>query len=100
MRKPKQYINGNEEQRGDMARAKELLIQAGLYRTMGNFGPYFPNKEDRYHKKLETFIIEDIEYTIIESEVMSFSFGSMEMSKPYKQREAWFQTVNKVPENC
>jgi hypothetical protein len=93
MRQPKRYINGNEEKRGDMLRAKELLIQAGLYRTMGNFGPYFPNKESRHHKKLQTFIIEDIEFTIIESEVMSFSFGSMEMSKPYIQKEAWFQTI-------
>jgi len=93
MKQPKQYINGNEEKRCDMLRAKELLITAGIYRKMGNFGPYFPNKESRCHKKLETFTIEDIEYTIIESEVMSFSFSTMGVSEPYIQKEAWFQTV-------
>jgi hypothetical protein len=91
----KHYINGNEEKRGEMLRAKELLIKAGIYRTLGNFGPYFPNKESRHHKKIKTFIIEDIEFTLIESEVMSFSFDSMGMSKPYIQTEAWFQTVIK-----
>ena len=89
----KQYINGNEERTGDMTRARDILIKAGIYRTLGNFGPYFPNKESRIHKKIETFIIEDIEFTIIESEVMSFSFDSMGMSKPYKQKEAWYQPV-------
>jgi hypothetical protein len=34
-----------------------------------------------------------MEYTIIESEVMSFSFNQMEVSKPYMQKEAWFQPV-------
>ena len=89
----KQYINGNEERTGDMTRARDILIKAGIYRTLGNFGPYFPNKESRIHKKIETFIIEDIEFTIIESEVMSFSFDSMGMSQPYKQKEAWYQPV-------
>jgi len=100
MKQPKKYINGNEEQRGDMTRAKDFLIQTGIYRTLGNFGPYFPNKESRQHKKLETFQIEDIEFTIIESEVMSFSFDSMSMSKPYIQKEAWFQTVKSEQDEC
>ena len=91
----KHYINGNEEKRGDMLRAKELLIRAGIYRTLGNFGPYFPNKESRHHKTIKTFIIEDIEFTLIESEVMSFSFDSMRVSAPYIQTEVWFQTVIK-----
>ena len=91
----KHYINGNEEKRGEMIRARELLINAGIYRTLGNFGPYFPNKESRIHKKIKTFIIEDIEFTLIESEVMSFSFDSMRVSSPYIQTEAWFQTVKK-----
>ena len=76
-----------------MTRARDILVKAGIYRTLGNFGPYFPNKESRRHKKIETFIIEDIEFTIIESEVMSFSFDSMGMSKPYIQKEAWYQPV-------
>ena len=93
MKQPKCYVNGKEEQRGDMTRARDILVKAGIYRTLGNFGPYFPNKESRRHKKIETFIIEDIEFTIIESEVMSFSFDSMGMSKPYIQKEAWYQPV-------
>jgi hypothetical protein len=76
-----------------MTRAKELLIRAGIYQKMGSFGPYFPNKESRHHKKIQTFTIDDIEFTIIESEVMSFSFSTMGVSDPYIQKEAWFQTV-------
>jgi len=91
---PKQYINGLEENSGDMTRARDYLIKAGIYRTLGNFGPYFPNKEGRIHEKIDRFVIEDMEFTIIESEVMSFSFDSMSVSKPYKQREAWFQRIN------
>jgi hypothetical protein len=97
MRQPriKHYFNGNEEKREDYLRSKQLLINAGIYRTLGNFGPYFPNKESRIHKKIKTFIIEDIEFTLIETEVMSFSFDSMDVSKPFIQKEAWFQTVKK-----
>ena len=91
MKQPKQYINGNEEKRGDMLRAKELLITAGIYRKMGNFGPYFPNKLDRKVEHIEKFVKDGFEFTIVESEVMSFSFDSMSVSKPYKQKEAWFQ---------
>lgn len=96
MSRPKVYVNGREEQRGEMIRARDLLVKAGIYQKMGNFGPYFPNKESRIHKKLETFVIEDMEYTIIESEVMSFSFDSMSVSEPYKQKEAWFQPIGVV----
>jgi hypothetical protein len=95
MKKPKRYVNGVEEQNGDFRRAKELLISKGLYRTLGNFGPYFPNKESRYHTKLETLIIEEMEFTIIESEVMSFSLHSMRMSEPYMEKEAWYQPVQR-----
>lgn len=78
----------------DFRRAKDLLIQKGLYGKLGNFGPYYPNKDNRCFTKLETFVLDDIEFTIIESEVMSFSLGSLELSKPYMQKEAWFQPVN------
>ena len=93
MKQQKNYQNGMPEDRSDFARAKEILIKAGIYRTMGNFGPYFPNKESRIHKKIKTFIIEGMEFTIIESEVMSFSLDSLSVSKPYIQKEAWFQPV-------
>jgi len=93
MKQQKNYQNGMPEDPSDFARAKEILIKAGIYRTMGNFGPYFPNKESRIHKKLETLVIEGMEFTLIESEVMSFSLDSLSVSKPYIQKEAWFQPV-------
>jgi hypothetical protein len=93
MREPKRYVNGVAEQSGDFARAKDLLISKGLYRTLGNFGPYFPNKESRIVTHIETFVLEEMEFTIVESEVMSFSFGSMGVSEPYRQKEAWYQPI-------
>ena len=93
MKKQKNYQNGMPEDPSDFLRAKTLLINAGIYRTMGNFGPYYPIKEGRKHKKLETLVIEGMEFTIIESQVMSFSLDSLSVSKPYIQKEAWFQPV-------
>ena len=100
MTQRKQYINGMTEGLYDFSRAKDLLIKAGLYRTMGNFGPYFLNKKNRNHTVIETFVLEGMEFTIIESEVMSFSFNTVTVSKPYMQKEAWFQPVNTVATNC
>ena len=93
MKQQKNYQNGMPEDPSDFLRAKTLLINAGIYRTMGSFGPYYPIKEGRKHKKLETLVIEGMEFTIIESQVMSFSFDSLSVSKPYIQKEAWFQPV-------
>ena len=93
MKQQKNYQNGMPEDRSDFARAKEILKKAGIYRTMGNFGPYYPIKEGRKHKKLETLVIEGMEFTIIESQVMSFSFDTLSVSKPYIQKEAWYQPV-------
>jgi hypothetical protein len=93
MKRTRHYVNGREEQPGEMKAAKEILINAGIYRTLGNFGPYFPNKLDRLVKHIETFVKDGFEFTIIESEVMSFSFDSLSVSAPHKQKEAWFQPV-------
>jgi len=96
MKRTQTYKNGMPvtDAGADFRRAKDLLIQKGLYGRLGNFGPYYPNKDSRYFTKLETFILDGIEFTIIESEVMSFSLSSLEMSKPYIQKEAWFQPVH------
>ena len=91
MTQRKQYINGMTEGLYDFSRAKDILQRKGMYRTLGNFGPYFPNKAQRIHTVIETFTLEGMEFTIIESEVMSFSFSEMACSAPYKQREAWYQ---------
>jgi hypothetical protein len=80
----------------DFQRAKDLLTKAGRYRTMDNFGPYFPNKANRLHRVLEVFVLQGIEFTIVESEVRSFSFGSMAVSAPHREVEAWFQPVLEV----
>ena len=93
MKQQKNYQNGMPEDPSDFLRAKTLLINAGIYRTMVNFGPYYPIKEGSKHKKLETLVIEGMEFTIIESQVMSFSLDSLSVSKPYIQKEAWFQPV-------
>ena len=96
MRSPKLYVNGLEERSGQMTAARDLLQRAGIYRTLGNFGPLFPNKLDRCYGHVETITLGGYEYMIIESEVMSFSLSTMEVSKPHTQREAWFQPVK----NC
>ena len=99
MRTPKVYVNGitadSGQESADYRRAKELLDKAGIYRKMGNFGPFYPNKKSRIYKVLETLVIEEMEYTLIESEVMSFSLDSMSMSKPYASKEAWFQPLKR-----
>jgi hypothetical protein len=93
MRQPKSYQNGviATDPSTDFKRAKDLLLRRGIYQQMGNFGPYYPNKESRHHKKVDRFTIDGMEFVIIESEVMSFSFDSLSVSKPYIQKEAWFQ---------
>ena len=89
----KNYQNGALAESSDFSRAKEILIRAGIYQKMGNFAPYTPSRVNRIHKVLETLVIDGMEFTIIEQEVMSFSFDSMSISKPYIQKEAWFQPV-------
>lgn len=89
----KHYINGNVEKSGEHTRARRLLLAAGIYQTLGGFAPYYPHKASRTMKKKAVFTIEDIEFTIIEREVMSFSFDSMRVSAPYIETEALFQTA-------
>jgi len=93
MKPTKKYINGLEENSGDLSRARAQLIKSGIYQTLGNFGPFFPNKLNRTYQVIDRFEKEGFEFTIIESEVMSFSFNSMTVSEPHKQREAWYQRI-------
>ena len=98
--KNKTYYNGTTvtslQEKANFRKAKEILQRKGMYRTLGNFGPYFPNKANRIHTVIETFTREDLEFTIIESEAMYFSLGSMQMSEPRMEREAWYQPAK----NC
>ena len=93
MRKPKLYVNGMEDSIDHFRAAREELLKAGIYQRLGNFGPLFPNKLDRHYKHIETLTLGGYEFMIIESEVMSFSFSTMEVSKPHTQREAWYQPL-------
>ena len=87
----KLYVNGRVEQAGEMQRAKEILIGSGVYRTLCNFGPYFPSKLSRKVRHVETYVQDGFEFTIVESEVASFSLDQLSLSQRYVQREAWFQ---------
>ena len=93
----KTYHNGitvtQEEENANWHKAKALLQREGVYETLANFGPFFPNKAKRLHKVIESFIREGLEFTIIESEAMYFSIESMQMSSPRREREVWYQPV-------
>ncbi len=87
----KNYINGMEEKQGQMKEAREILHRLGIYHTLGNLSPLFPNKLSRVYKHIETITLENYEFMFIESEVMSFSLGSLTTTEPFIQREVWFQ---------
>ena len=93
--KNKTYYNGTTvtslQENANFRKAKDILQREGRMRTLANFGPFFRNKANRIHTVIETFTIEDLEFTIIESEAMYFSLGSMAMSEPRMEREAWYQ---------
>jgi hypothetical protein len=93
MRKPKTYINGQPEENGQFVQARDILVKAGIYRKLDNFGPFFPNKLQRQFSIVETFVKDGFEFTIIESETISFSLSSMQASAPHRNREAWYQPV-------
>lgn len=93
MQKEKRYVNGKPYLPGEMGLAKEALVRKGIYRTLGNFGPYLPGKDQILHKLVDRFELEGFEFTIVEHEVMSFSFNSMSVSEPYMQKSAWFQKL-------
>jgi hypothetical protein len=89
--KIKCYVNGKEEKAGEFTKAKEVLIRKGLYQTLGNFGPYFPNKLQRVVNLVETFVLDGFEFTIVESEVMALSTSSVKASSSNNHKEAWYQ---------
>jgi len=102
MRKQQTYNNGIAvtDSIADYSRAKGILLRKGIYQTLGNFGPYYPNKADRIVTHLETFVQEGMEFTIVSSQVISLSLGSLTASKPHIQKEAWFQPVHNPTANC
>lgn len=83
------FVNGNEYCQHHFIEAEALLRRAGVYRTLGNFGPYEEEKRSRlpYVQVVEVRIEGDYEYTIVEAVGMSLGGRSA------AQREAWFQTV-------
>jgi hypothetical protein len=93
-RPPKTYVNGQTEESGHFVQARDILVKAGIYRKLGNFGPFFPNKLQRHFSIVETFVKDGFEFNIIESEVISFSLDTLSTSAPHRHREAWYQPVN------
>ena len=90
----KNYVNGKPIELGETKKAKEILLEKGIYQTLGNFGAYTPNKLSRSGiKEIEMFVKDGFEFRIIESEVMSFSLSNLEISKPYIQKECWYQPI-------
>ena len=90
----KTYVNGNPIQSGEWQKAKSILIAKGIYQTLGNCGDYTISKLSRLKiKEIETFVEDGFEFRIIESEVMSLSLSSFNVSKPYIQKECWWQTI-------
>jgi hypothetical protein len=90
----KNYVNGKAIQLGETQKAREILLAKGIYQTLGNFGAYTPNKLSRLRvKEIETFVEDGFEFRIIESEVMSFSLSTLEVSKPHTQKECWYQPI-------
>ncbi len=93
MKAPNYYVNGKIEEIGQFQEARKILQELGIYQTLGNFGVYNSKKTERIFTEIEVFIKDGYEFRIIESEVMSFSFDSMRVSKPYIQKECWFQPI-------
>jgi len=95
----KTYANGivvtREQENENYRRAKAILQREGRIGALVSFGPYFPHKAKRIHQVIETFTVEGLEFTIIESEAMYFSMDSMRMSAPRMELEAWYQPVER-----
>ena len=87
----KTYVNGNPYNLGEMKTAREILIREGIYRTLGNMGPYLPGKDDIQHQVLRTFVIDGFEFTLVEYECMSMGWD-FQISEPHKEKAIWFQT--------
>ena len=73
----------------EFRRAQALLVRAGLYRKMGNFGPYLPDKASLIVTPVEKITIEEMEFTIVESAYMSLGGGGD------RQLQAWFQPLKR-----
>lgn len=85
------YVNGRIMQSGETTVAKAIIKEMGIYRTLGNFGPYLDYKLKYDVVIVDTFVRGGFQFTIVESEVMALCLGSMSVSEPYMQRECWFQ---------
>ena len=87
------YKNGREEVSGDARKAKEILLRKGILQTLGNWGPHTPNKDDLYHRVVETFTDSGYQFTVIEIETMSMGADFQTVSARHKQKWAWYMPV-------
>ena len=92
---PKKYQNGGDHIGEHHKEAREILVKKGIYKTLHNFGPYLTSKkEDKYNRKVDQYVLEGYEFTIIEYEYMALDFNSFTVSEPIKGIQAWYQPVN------
>ena len=92
--KTKNYKNGAEHIGAHHKEARNALVGKGIYNTLHNFGPYLANKkEDKYNRKVDMYVLEGYEFTIIEYEYMAFDMNTITVSKPIKGIQAWYQPV-------
>lgn len=85
------YMNGVEHVRQHDTDVKNIMSQKLGIRM--NFGPYLPFKANIDHKELDRKVIDGYELIFVEYEVMSFSFDTMSVSKPYMQKTIWYQKI-------
>jgi hypothetical protein len=91
--KTRTYVNGVSEQLSDMTKAREILQKEGIYNSLGNFAPYFPNKLSLHQTIIKKFEIEEFEFIMVEYECMSLSLGG-HVSAPHKEKAIWFQRLS------
>lgn len=90
----KYYSNGMKYLLGHMKEAREVAIQAGLYRTWGNFGPLLKDNIGIPKKPIEIIKIEGWEFFIYEIEMMSMSWD-FNLSKPRIEKVGYFRPARK-----
>ena len=79
------YINGNEHIPGDHIHARAILSRSGIYQKLGNFGPYFSEKNNIIHKEIKIWDEGGFSFTMVE--YIAFSLGGNEGTT----KAVWYQ---------
>lgn len=93
MRRTKRfYVNGIEYVVQHDREIKDIMSSKLGIRM--NIAPYTEHKANQDHNEIERKVIDGYELIFVEYEVMSFSFDTMNVSKPYMQKSVWFQKID------